>query len=1036
MMMPTRFLCLLLCGCSATFAEHLPIKIYTTADGLARDNINRIVQDSRGYLWICTTEGLSRFDGYTFTNYSVENGLPHRNVTDFVESRDGSRWIGTSGGLCEFIPTGIAHAGQPAQYFIVHPLDENARSKSINVIMEDRAGTLWCGTDFGLYRSEFVTGRREFHAVDLNLPSRPEVLTVNALVSDHEGKLWIGTELGLFRRMPDGQVVHYTVQNGLPSDGIKALLEDPQGRIWFGTPFGGLCRLSPGSNKIQPLVDRVITRKNGLPSNWVGSTFHSSNGNCWVATGGGLSELVPDSAGLRVSKTYTRDNGLSDNIIKSIAEDREGNLWVGTESGGLMKIGRTGFTTYDKRDGLGGGRIASVFGSKSGQLYVVNNNSLINWFDGTRFVSVRPNFPPGFSSPGWGWNQIAFQDHAGEWWIPTAQGLYRFPGVRRFQDLSSTPPRAWYNSKNGAADQVFRLYEDRHGDIWISALDDLSHDLFRWKRESGTFYNYSGREEMPSQPTDFCEDSVGNLWLGFYSGGLARFRDDCFKFFTNADGVPAGMIRDLYLDRSGRLWIATGQGGVGRIDDVQADQPRIKTYTVSEGLNSNEARCITEDRWGRLYIGTGRGVDRLDPATGRINHFTTTDGLANNELNVAYRDRDDALWFGTLQGLSRLEPEPYRSGTPPSVWINGLQVAGVRYPISELGETSLSGLEWNPDENHIQVDFVSIGFGMGDVLRYQYELEGAERGWSVSTAQRSVTYANLSAGSYRFLVRAIDSEGAVSEHPAMVSFRVLPPFWLRWWFVSLWSALIVTALGGIVRYVSVRRLREKVRGLEKEQAVIAERERVRSRIARDLHDDLGATLGSITLYSEAMKQHVGGEPSARELSERISTLSAQAQDALSDVVWSSAPQHDTLADLLARVRRQTAEQCTTKGMQYEVRTDGVPLNLPMSDDVRRNIFLIFKEALNNVIKHSKATHVSVSSSVSEGIFQLILSDDGIGFQAAVSDERPSAEKSLIWKRTGHGLSNMMKRAEEIGIECSIQSSPGHGTSVTVGVKIA
>jgi PAS domain S-box-containing protein len=241
---------------------------------------------------------------------------------------------------------------------------------------------------------------------------------------------------------------------------------------------------------------------------------------------------------------------------------------------------------------------------------------------------------------------------------------------------------------------------------------------------------------------------------------------------------------------------------VTRVDNPEADEPRFTQYTTAEGLSSNQAGAITEDRWGRIYIGTGGGVDRLDPSTGRIKYYTMAEGLINSAVHTSYRDRHGALWFGTLRGLSRLTPEaPGRASTPPDIRIGALSIGNSTHPISELGATEVSGLELGPSQNGIQMDFFGLSSGPGEAMRYQYKLEGAGgANWSSLTNNRTINFANLGPGNYLFQVRAVNADGVSSATYATVRFTILPPFWRRWWFITLAILLVAAIVVGIERY--------------------------------------------------------------------------------------------------------------------------------------------------------------------------------------------------------------------------------------------
>jgi ligand-binding sensor domain-containing protein len=646
------FLSLLLLP-AAGRAEQLPIKTYTIAEGLARDTVNRIIQDPQGFLWFCTTEGLSRFDGYKFTTYRTDQGLPHFIVNDLLRTRNGLYWIATGSGVSLFNPviasSEVGGSGASTSHakpqFVVYRLGESEKTNYVHALLEDRAGVIWCGTRGGLFRLRQTGGEWASEAVDVGLPTASrEDSIVSALLEDRAGTLWIGAGSGLYRRFTDGRVERYSTAQGLPSNIIKSLLEDRQGNLWAGTTRG-LCRIAAAPHPDSRIVERVYTTEDGLADNEAAAILESAQGGVWVGTLGGLSELgsAPDQEG-RIIHSYTAANGLSDPVVKALAEDRDGNLWVGTESGGAMKIARHGFINYGLSDGLGSVDINSVFMNQAGDICAVGGKTFLHQFDGTRFARIGPRFPEGVTEFTDGWYQTILQDHTGEWWVPTGEGLYRFARAEGIEQLARARPKAVYKSSDGlAGDSIFRLYEDSRGDIWISALSHVpgQSGLTRWERSTAKFHRYTAAEGVSqSLPTAFAQDREGNLWIGFYRGGLARYSDGSFTHFGTNDGVPNGLIRALYLDMAGRLWVGTGQtnqSGLCRIDDVGATRPRFMLYTTAQGLGSNDIHCLTEDQWGRIYVGTGQGVDRLDPRTGSVKHYTAADGLGSNAVLVALR---------------------------------------------------------------------------------------------------------------------------------------------------------------------------------------------------------------------------------------------------------------------------------------------------------------------------------------------------------------------------------------------------------------
>ena len=1018
---------------STAIGERLPVKIYTTTDGLAHNNVGRIVRDSRGFLWFCTFEGLSRFDGYSFTTYGVDHGLPSPVVHDLLETRAGEYWVATAAGLCRFNPKGTperrvaniaeVNGTRPSAanaMFEVYFPGANARSRTVTVLFEDRSGTIWCGTTSGLYRTERQNGEVIFHLVVGGTPSDPDnYIWVSSIIEDRGRTLWIGSGNGIHRLFADARVEYYPrARYGLPDASILSLLEDRDGRIWVGTQ-NGLCRLVPQPDPARPVVARLYTEKDGLPTNWIQKTFQSSDGTLWAA-GQGLIRLIPtdDGSDFRF-RGYSQPHGLNHPATQSLAEDRNGNLWLGMATGGAVKLARSGITTFEEADGLAFAK--TILRNRSGDLLVAGGTraprTYISRFDGERFTQIRLGLPEGVGYS-WGWNQLVLEDRAGEWWVATFQGLYRFPRVDSFESLARARPKAVYTTRDGLASNVIlRLYEDSRGDIWISAVHQ-GEWLTRWERATETFHHYSAKDGLPlfvdSYAMSFSEDRRGALWIGFsysgskgVSGGLVRYSNGRFARFTSADGIPEGGMFNLFVDSRGRLWVPTSRGGVCRIDNPEAERLTAITYATADGLSSNDVRSVTEDRWGRMYFGTARGIDRLDVATGHVKHYTTSDGAVGNS-EAALADSDGAMWFTFETGVVRLIPEPEREPLGPPVLITGLRIAGDAQPISALGEIEILPVELSTDRNQLQIDFVALGFSPGEGLRYQYMLEGTPQGWSLPSEQRTVNFANLAPGRYRFLVRAVNADGVMSDVTASFAFRVLPPLWQRWWFIVIATVLIALTVYSIYRY----RLRQTL-GLE----------RMRTRIASDLHDDIGANLTKITILSEVANRQIAADarPDNSALAS-IANISRESVASMRDIVWAINPKRDKLLDLTRRMRGFASDIFTSRDIEFQFRAPNRDSELKLSPESRRDVFMIFKEAVNNIVRHSDCVKADIEMRVENGWLVLEVSDYGKGFDVAKAGE-------------GHGLSGMRRRAETSGSRLEIVSREDVGTTIRLSVPI-
>src|SRR5215831_7056276 len=1015
---PALGLFLLLClaiGSWKSHAEQLPIKTYTTADGLVRDGINRIIQDSHGYLWFCTAEGLSRFDGYKFTNYTTADGLPSGAVSDLLETRDGIYLVATAHGLSQFNPRGAP------MFAVWRPAEPGAQS--INALLEDRAGQIWCATYVGLYRLERTNGEWRFHFVDLGLPLvNPDSWVVEALVEDTDGALWIGTRgSGLCRRWPDGRTEHFTVAQGLPGNRITALLQDHNKRLWVGTT-DGLCRLFANPDLQPRIVARLYTTKDGLIDNWVSALFVSTEGKLLVGAHA-LSELVATNEGAHPQfRSFTTAQGLSDQRVVAMAEDRDGNLWLGSTNGGAMKIARNGFKTFLSPVGINDGEIHSIFQDSAGQACAfirgTREHEFISCFDGQQFSATSLNLPSKIRNLGWGFGQEALQNHAGEWWAPTGEGLFRFPPVSRPAQLAHVPPKNIYTRRSGlVTDEVFTLFEDSKSNLWIGSISPTDNGLTRMEQTNGTLHTFTEAEGLPSRnvlPTAFAEDRDGDVWVGFSLSAIARYRSGHFEVFTTRDGSPEGWIHAMYCDHSGRLWVSGGQSGVKRIDDPGSEHPSFVSYAVAEGLSSNKVNSITEDQWGRLYFGTGRGLDRLDPATGRIKHYTAADGLVRGEVRFALRDQSGALWFGNETQISRLTPEADRPEPAPPILIAGLQVAGIASPLSQLGETEVGPLKLAAGQNQISIEFVAPEFDPGEVLRYQHRLEGADRDWSSPSEQRVINYERLAPGTYRFLVRAVTAEGILSPRPAVVAFTISPPVWRQWWFVTLAVGLAGFLVFAAHRYRVARLL---------------ELERVRTRIASDLHDDIGSSLSRMAILSEVAKQRMAGTDNQPiSILTDIAESARGAADSMSDIVWAIDPRRDDLSSVVFRVRQFASDLLGSKGISWHLQVPAEFDRVKLNPEQRRHIFLIFKEAIINSVRHAACSSVKLELRIFDNQIVGEIRDDGHGFVIAPPDQCPGNGTG------GHGLENLRARAGLLGGHLSFASSSA-GTSIRLVVPL-
>ena len=1007
------------------FAERLPFTRLTVAQGLAHNRVGRIIQDSHGFLWFCSPAGLSRFDGQSFVNYGAQEGLFHEAVNDLLE--DGATyWIATNGGgIVRFDPPPEDNAGAATTPFRTtrFAVGGSAATNRVNVLHRDASGTIWAGTDGGLFRQSATAADAGFTLVPLQLTAQPDHTTqVWALVEDAAKNLWIGSRYGLLRRTPAGDITQFTIQSDANTDHVWTLsLFD--GRLWLGH-YSGVIVLRPpsgtGSSRIAleprpperdgerlllpdvPGDARRFSTREGVPAGPVRAITRSSSESVWIGTdGGGLAELREGR-----SRIFTREHGLGDMFVSAIAEDRGGNTWIGTRNG-VLRLARRGFVNYGESDGLGP-MVGTLF-EVNGALYATSYEYTLSRFDGLTFSKVKLRLPPGVT----GWrSQSILGDRSGGWWVASRDGVFRYTRVQRFENLGTVLPDTLYTTRDGlSSNDVTSLFEDTRSDVWMAHFAPGHDVLTRWERSTNTFHRYSSAHGLrpSSQVSAFGESASGEVWVGFRDGEVGRFNGGRFIQELPPDPRPERRVGTIHHDKSGRVWISILGSGLVRLDPAAEEPVRIRRITVADGLASDNVGVLTEGSHGEIYVEVGHrfGIDRIDPDTGAVRHFTSSDGLPIADYFSAYRDQSNNVWFGTTVGLLRFTPGIDPPVQAPEIRIGGLQIAGAAVAVHPLGAADVGPFVLSPDRNRVALNFFGVSPSLDDSLRYQYRLEGADEEWSPLAEQRAVNYANLAPGRYRFAVRAVNKEGGASVSPATVTFMILPPIWRRWWFVA--SAAM--SLGLLAWFVHRYRLRRAI-----------EIERVRMRIATDLHDDIGAGLSQVSVLSAVVSRRVGSDPAVAAPVAAIGELSGDLVDSMSDIVWAINPHRDHASDLIHRMRRFASELLGAKDVDLTFVADAEDEDVALGPDVRREVWLIFKESVNNIARHSRCTRGGVNLRIAQQRLELRVWDNGIGFAPEAAAD-------------GNGLASMRQRAARIGGVLSIDAQSGQGTTVSVGLPI-
>ena len=976
---------------------------------MPHNSVVAITQTRDGYIWLGTADGLARFDGVQFKRFGLADGLSSLYVRVLLEDREGGLWIGTVNGLSRFFN------GR----FTTWNTSDGLAGNVILALAEDPDGAIWIGTNTGL--SRWRNGTFEAIGLQLGIAAR----YVAAVVADRQGAVWVSAYgLGLVRWDRKAFTIVTNIpgtQTALPS----RILQDSAGRIWAGASGCIFCFEGQTWTKYGP--------EDGVPNVGITSLAEGAAAAIWAGTIDESLVYLRDGKFHRVGQK----DGLSDVSILSLFEDREKNLWVGTRAGGLNRLKpRRVFTWCHVEDGIEVPPMSMTESSK-GLLLMASQGRGIYGFEsrgGDRFVRETLEALPNSLPLG-----ALLTAHDGSlWWGSTSRLLQWKDGklIASYSDKLSL-----------RGDSVRCLQEDRDRGMWIGTRDGRLILL----RDDGFITITNG---LPGGMfTSLAQQPDGTLWVGSYGGGLGRVKQGVGSVLEHGQGLRSELVRALFLDSQADLWIGTEGGGLSCFADGA-----IRNLGAEQGLDDDTVLQILEDNSGDLWLGTYHGIYQLfrrelqSLLAGRIarvhpRRFGRSDGLLSEQCVACFgtclRRRSGQLCFATDRGIAVIDPGRQGAESPllavrlEEVMVNGQaqQLPGRLPSDEEEGENPPAVLRIPPGGQRFEFHYTGLNYSAPEKLQFRFKLQGLDADWVEAGARRTAYYSYLPPGNYQFQVSAHNGNGLWSEPgaDATLVLALLPHFWQTRWFQFGAALLGLGAAAAATRIITVRKARRRLKEMERQHAM----ERERARIAKDIHDDLGASLTHITMLTQSVREKLHDSSEADPELSQIYGTARELTRAMDEVVWAVSPKHDSLDSLAAYLG--TFAQDFAAASHLRCRLD-LPANLSeqqLSSQVRHNVFLAFKEALNNIAKHASASEVRITLGTGNGTFELAVEDNGRGFRAeeaasatAVADGQPAR---LL---TGHGLSNMRSRLEEIGGHCNIESQYGLGTRVRFVVPLA
>jgi ligand-binding sensor domain-containing protein/signal transduction histidine kinase len=1074
--------------------EHLTID-----QGLSHTNVNCILQDSRGFMWFGTEDGLDRYDGYHFTIYRHREGdstslswnciyvlhedrlgdiwllterkelnrynrvsetltcyshdstdtgsLSDNKVTALFEDKTGTLWFGTANG-------GLNRYDEATGKFI-HYMNtpSDAKSLSTNAVLsicEDKHGTLWIGTPMGLNRFDRASQNFTRYLHDSKYPNSIADNFVWLVFEDRSGTIWLGTgREGLEQFDPTINAFrHYRIEapkhmHRGNDHFIRALHEDSHGNFWIGT-VAGICKLDKVSGGVTSFT---IGNDNGMSlRNFVGRVFEDTKGRMWFGMWeGGLIEYDPEQKTFRQYVNNPDDmNSLSDNSIYSLYEDRTGTLWIGTWRGGVDRIdpARKPFIHYSREqrnsNSLSSNTVYCILEDRNGPIWIGTAGGLNKLDPATSKFQHYLHKVNDANSLSDNFICSMCEDDRGFLWIGTfGGGLDMFdPTTGRFSHYRNDPA----NERSLSNDAVMSIVQDTGGTLWIGTDEGVN----RLDRAHGTFTRYqhdpaNSASLRSNNVWSMCEDKAGILWVGtvgsiFYGTGLNKFdrASGSFSYFQNDPKNPASLSNnDVYAictDQSGTVWAGTA-AGLNRYD---AQKQSFTRFTVEDGLMSDYITGILEedghlraDQAGNLWVCTPHGLSKFNPRTTTFRNYDASDGLQVIQFKGGpCKTRGGEMYFGGINGVIRFHPDSIRDNpyVPPIVLTAFRKLDTPTRLDSAVTEKKTLHLRYS--DNVFAFEFASLNYTSPEKNQYAYKLEGFDADWVYCGTRRYVTYTNLDEGSYVFRVKGSNNDGVWNEEGASIAVIITPPFWDTWWFTTfLWFAAIGT-IAGTVRYVEIRKMRQRMVVLEQQQAL----ERERLRISSDLHDELASNLSSIAMFSKIVQDGDAAEGGdgiqKKQLLARITTLSRDSIDSIRDIIWAIDPGTETLDGLFARLQDMMVVACRLQNIHahFDVAMIGRSRLTRLAPEFRTHLWLLLKEAVNNALKHSGCTDLSLRASSGDGMLKVIVRDNGAGFDA-------------LQVSKGKGLGTMSMRAKKMSGKVVLASIPGEGTVIEIEVRM-
>ena len=979
----------LLANVLATGGEIAPETLWRLQEGSPSKTITAIIQSKAGYVWAGTYDGLVRYDGVTYTLLNAPNLAQWHDdgVTSLYEAPDDTLWIGHARGGVSAMKNGV---------FDYHPPPSSGRFEKIQSLAADERGEVWALDSSGRLRRV-----RDDFEISPQGSNPGDLLGLTRLANGH---IWLTSGSHLYSLENDALRLESNAGSADPLHGVQAAVASRDGGLWI-VADGILWKWKPGSR-------REEVAKLALPFTAISAILETQDGRLFISTAEFGMEILKPGPPPQQSVFARSTNWVSDCVL-CLGEDHEGGVWLGTGGAGLFKLHETRVRSLVPPDLWEGRAVLTTCPAGDGGFWVGTEGAGLYRLlpDGTW---KKPSMEGGLQNA---YIWALYQEPGGPLWIGSWAGLDTLRDGR----VSPAP---------GSADlpsPIFAIAPARDGGLWIGGRNGVAH----YRRGEIRWLEPEGKRTLV-QVHAIIEQPDGVLWVSSDGEGLARVQDGHIKRFLARDGLSTDYLRGLLLDEDSAVWVGSRNGGLMRVKN-----DRVAVIGTANGLAHATISHLMDDGLGFLWMSSQAGILRVskrelnDCADGRIQevhclNYRRADGLksllsSSSQQAPNCTTADGSLVFCSDQDLQLVDPKKVRLNTYlPPVVIEEVRVGGTK--VSGSGPIT-QPLRVGPGAGRIEITYTGLSFAEPQLVRFKYRLEGLDTEWVQAGTERRAAYNAVPPGSYVFRVLAANNDNLWNPVGNSVAIVVLPYFWQTLWFRFSASTLVLLAAGAIVWLLTRARLMRKLERMRLEHAIESER----TRIASDMHDDLGGHLTHIALLSDSARSSLDDREKVREGLNRIYEVARSITRATDEIVWAINPKHDTLESLINYCEKFAQELLASSGIRCEFDFPAEIPDLSPRSELRHNVFLAYKEALNNAVKHSGASVVSVALVIDDRGGRLTVADNGHGI-ADTPGVTPSSEGRIA---TGNGLGSMRRRMVQIGGACEIASLTGQGCTVSL-----